>query len=1330
MCAVFTVLFAVSLFSADALVDWGTTHQNIDGFGACSAWSGSAMPAAIADLLFRTDASNIGLSIYRTRIPPDGTMTGELASVQEAQARNSNIIVWAAPWSPPAAMKNTGNVNTGVLLPASYQAYANYLTKYVKDAYTKYGLSFYALSVQNEADWPPGSYEGCTWSAQQLHDFVMNNLGPALSASSPSVKLMMPESFGDNLALSDTTLNDANAAKYVGIVGEHLYGLPGDEPHPPNPYPLAVSLGKQYWETEYYNNHLGAYDTGMTEGLNTALQMHNALGIAEFNAYHYWWMISTGADNGGLLPSGCATAACAPKNLYCFGNFSKFVRPGYVRIDTTLNPTAGVYVTAYKLAATGEFAIVAINTNTSGTSQRFQLNAMTTTSVTPWLTDASNSLAQQAAAAVVGGFLTYTLPAQSVVTFYGTSGNITVTPTFTPTVTPIPVSFLLDDCEDGNNTNNLGGGWYNYADATSTLNPTPFVMTAGGCPGSTNYCASMSGTIGAGGYGGIGTNLNAAGTPVDLTGYIGVEFYVKGTGSYWFQVTQQTSVGSSFGKAFTAGSTWTKVTVMFATDLSQRYGGPDVFTQNLCIALQWANNSTGAVDLQVDNIRLLLPATSPTNTPTYTTTPLVPTSTRTRTSTPTYSRTNTPAYTPTDTASNTASPSPVSSNTASPTATRTYTSTCTLTQTPASTNTASPSSTRTVTLTFSPTLTRTNTAGSTPTQTPLVTFSDTPTFTATHTATASATVSPVFSATFTPTITNTRTQTPYLSPTFSPTQTYTQSASPSPIAPSDTNTPVPTFTQSATATNTATPVNTPVYTGTFTPTFTATTALTLAADILFCTDRTGDVEVFSRSLAGVDTDLTNNGAGDYNPNVSHDGQYAVFSSYRTGTYQIFKMKLSDNSVVRLTNNTASDWDPTFNPDDTRVVFKSTRADGFGDIFIMNADGTSQVNLTQARSLTEEWDPDFTRDGAQIVFTSRLTPGDPSTDELFIMNTDGSNLRRLTNNSIPDWYPSCSPTADKILFVSKDGPGLNDNIYTMNYDGSGITKLSSLPGDNDDPYFSPDGTQIIFTNNNSGNFDMYIMNADGTNTTAVEINASNEICPVYLRHDLTPTPTNTPSFTFTATGTYTASPTFTETVSPSFTETPSATASPSVTQTQTIALQSPTFTFSMTVTQTITPSPSLSPAPSFTASFTFTNTAIPSMTQTPAPTGSVTASPTFTRTQPAATTTFSPTPGATNTPQATGEIIYPNPVNPGADNLNLGLTLESPADRIIFRIYSTGFRLIREIQWAGAPAGYYTGVIDKSSLKGLSSGLYYYRVEINYRNKPAQKGKTHKILILR
>jgi len=103
--------------------------------------------------------------------------------------------------------------------------------------------------------------------------------------------------------------------------------------------------------------------------------------------------------------------------LYTIGNFSKFIRPGWVRIGATANPVGGVYVSAYKDPSSGNFAIVAINQNGTAVPLNFVLNGFAAASVTPWVTSASLDLAQQPSISAGGGALSGTLLASSVTTF-------------------------------------------------------------------------------------------------------------------------------------------------------------------------------------------------------------------------------------------------------------------------------------------------------------------------------------------------------------------------------------------------------------------------------------------------------------------------------------------------------------------------------------------------------------------------------------------------------------------------------------------------------------------------------------------------------------------------------------------------------------------------------------------------------------------------------------------------------------------------------------------------------------------------------------------------
>lgn len=97
-------------------------------------------------------------------------------------------------------------------------------------------------------------------------------------------------------------------------------------------------------------------------------------------------------------------------------HFSKFVRPGYVRINATPNPLSNLYVSAYK-GGNSKVVVIAINKGTAPVSQPFTLLNTTASSVSSWLTDASRNLAPRAAIRVVNGSFTGELPAQSVTTF-------------------------------------------------------------------------------------------------------------------------------------------------------------------------------------------------------------------------------------------------------------------------------------------------------------------------------------------------------------------------------------------------------------------------------------------------------------------------------------------------------------------------------------------------------------------------------------------------------------------------------------------------------------------------------------------------------------------------------------------------------------------------------------------------------------------------------------------------------------------------------------------------------------------------------------------------
>jgi glucuronoarabinoxylan endo-1,4-beta-xylanase len=400
------VIFALAFTafaSAQTAVDinFNTTYQTIRGFGTSTAWQ-PVLNSTQANNLFGVGAGQIGLTIMRSRIDPSSTTGGsnwltELQNAQQAQSINSQVIIFATPWSPPAAWKSNGSVIDGTLNTYDYDNFANYLNAFI--AYEKAGgVNLYAISVQNEPDFLP-SYESCGYSGTQMDAFI------AQEGSKINTRLMMPESDTFNTSESDPTLNDPNAVGYVSIVGGHTYGTT------PFYYTNAKNKGKDVWMTEVtYTPAAGSSaQPTISDAISAAELYHQSMAVAQYNAYVYWWT--------PLLLNGNSPNYYA----YALGQYSKFVRPGYVMTGANNNPASGIYVTSY--SGNNNYVIVAINANSNIASLSFPMTGATVTSVTPYITSGSEQLAQQNAITVSNNSFTYTMPAQSIVTFVGTGSS-------------------------------------------------------------------------------------------------------------------------------------------------------------------------------------------------------------------------------------------------------------------------------------------------------------------------------------------------------------------------------------------------------------------------------------------------------------------------------------------------------------------------------------------------------------------------------------------------------------------------------------------------------------------------------------------------------------------------------------------------------------------------------------------------------------------------------------------------------------------------------------------------------------------------------------------
>jgi glucuronoarabinoxylan endo-1,4-beta-xylanase len=383
----------------NCVVNWTNAHQSIDGFGASSGFNGSLTQAQMN--MFYSTSTGIGLSLLRSRIAPDGT-TVEGAAMQMAQSNGARV--WSTPWSPPAAFKDSTNVNGGHFISSNYQAYANQTANYVRFVKTNYGVNLYAVSVQNEPD-QSTSYESCLWTAQQMHDYIPFLYGALSNYGVASTKILMPEYSVWNFTIASNTLADAVTSNMVGILAGHDYDYTVS--------PVNNGSNQRLWETE--DSTFDTYDGSIGNGLYWAETIHSYLNEAQVNAWHFWWLIPLGkSDNEGLTDESGNPA----KRMYTLGNYSRFVRPGFVRIGVS-NNALPTYISAYKDPNTGKFAIVAINSIPVNYTQTFNLSGFNVATVTPWVTSDTLSLSNQAPVAVTNSTFSYPLPASSVVTFVG-----------------------------------------------------------------------------------------------------------------------------------------------------------------------------------------------------------------------------------------------------------------------------------------------------------------------------------------------------------------------------------------------------------------------------------------------------------------------------------------------------------------------------------------------------------------------------------------------------------------------------------------------------------------------------------------------------------------------------------------------------------------------------------------------------------------------------------------------------------------------------------------------------------------------------------------------
>jgi TolB protein len=250
--------------------------------------------------------------------------------------------------------------------------------------------------------------------------------------------------------------------------------------------------------------------------------------------------------------------------------------------------------------------------------------------------------------------------------------------------------------------------------------------------------------------------------------------------------------------------------------------------------------------------------------------------------------------------------------------------------------------------------------------------------------------------------------------------------------------------------------------------------VSLPGQLAFASNRDGNWEIYALSPGRPDAvqRLTDHPADDLYPAWSPDGRQLAFTSRRDGNAEIYALNLAGGTLSRVTRQPSEEWAPAWSPDGARLVYQSDR-NGQSDIYVSATDGSGETRLTPYEGNHEA--PHWSPDGRRIVFDSDLDVGEAvhASINLYFMNADGTNPRRFYSHAES---PAWSPDGKTIAFTALRG-GLWQ-IFLLNTDGTGYRQLTNGRYNARYPAWSPDGRWLAFAGNEEGHWELYVTSMAG------------------------------------------------------------------------------------------------------------------------------------------------------------------------------------------------------------------------------------------------------------
>jgi len=393
----------------------GTKTFNLDW----NSWDLSSTKRLIDQIKALGDKGPENLTIMSTPwTTPNNRVTRWKEDIIGANAKNNFTVNWSLPdiW--------------GRLRKDKYEDYADLLADYVKNFESNMGAPLSILSVQNEPNWN-AQWESTYWDGENLRDFIVtiSKRFPmkGVAVGEGGINIMMPEFENFNINFNEMikpSLDNPESEKIITHIALHQYNATSDSSlrAGAKEFPQIIASRKRFWQTEVSGSGSAVPPgSGIFNALFYARMIHWDMTLAQTNAFLYWWLWTFNSDDdfSGALIKIDNKEIITSQRLYAMGQYSRFIRPNWRRIDCDPSPSNGIYSSAYKNSNSKEIAIVIINETVTNFSVPLVLSGAEFAQLEIWRTSENEKLKNIGKQSVSHNTAEVILAPMSITTFYG-----------------------------------------------------------------------------------------------------------------------------------------------------------------------------------------------------------------------------------------------------------------------------------------------------------------------------------------------------------------------------------------------------------------------------------------------------------------------------------------------------------------------------------------------------------------------------------------------------------------------------------------------------------------------------------------------------------------------------------------------------------------------------------------------------------------------------------------------------------------------------------------------------------------------------------------------